>query len=99
MPKQRSYEWISVNDRLPSTEECYLCVIKDDIRSSFIRICLFEDNKFRIKEWFTENLHRNVTHWMPLPEIPHSFASLEGSDYCPSFEKEVRNAGDIQGKA
>lgn len=28
---------------------------------------------------------KNIKHF----EIPHSFASLEGSDYCPSFEKGV----------
>lgn len=33
---------------------------------------------------------KNIKHF----EIPHSFASLEGSDMCPSFEKaakEIKN--------
>lgn len=29
---------------------------------------------------------KNIKHF----EIPHSFASLEGSEYCPSFEKSVK---------
>lgn len=72
-------EWISVNDRLPNETQDYLVVLNNediDIRlfnskndpyqtwSSMLNKFLFVDNK---GEWHSTD---QVTHWMPLPELP-----------------------------
>jgi hypothetical protein len=49
-------EWISIKDRLPDTEDVFLCWSKDLADMMF---CYTSD--FRQME---------VTHWMPLPEPP-----------------------------
>lgn len=73
-------EWISVNDRLPNETQNYLVVLNNE----FIDIRFFNSkndpyqtwsfmlNKFLFVddegEWRSTN---RVTHWMPLPELPH----------------------------
>lgn len=71
-------EWISVNDRNPSSDnEYFICLINNfpcvgytvDPRTIFttkntIVFCLGENT------WITDQLFGKVTHWMPLPEPP-----------------------------
>ena len=49
-------EWISVEDRLPETEDVFLCWSKD---LSDMMFCYTSDFK-----------QLEVTHWMPLPQPP-----------------------------
>lgn len=46
-------------------------------------ITFCDNQKCKVKRCFRNP--KNIKHF----EIPHSFASLEGTDLCPSFEKEV----------
>lgn len=62
-------EWISVKDRLPENDQWALCFIKD---KSFGTFRVFQWNYIDWQwndgnEWFDE---KDVTHWMPLPELP-----------------------------
>ena len=73
-------EWINVKDRLPIAEpdeqdrrvsDVVLCYTnKDDILCGSLEG--YDDNL----SWFCVgsehwNLHKSVTHWMPLPEAPN----------------------------
>ena len=62
-------EWISVNDRLPSYSDSFLCwhhncsveiATYSEVRREFSAIGLLEDKP---------------SHWMPLPEPPHQEAA------------------------
>lgn len=65
-------EWISVDDRLPFTDEVVLCC---DIFSHFIslgKIVEQDEDEFRFELMYCENfeIDSSPTHWMPLPEPP-----------------------------
>ena len=74
-------EWISVDDRLPDKTGRYL-VLKNRIapdclgenRTDIVILRFFVDDGFRmpihIPDWINEEIKEEVTHWMPLPEIP-----------------------------
>ena len=80
-------EWISVKDRLPKTNDKYLCCC----RNKYIRILGFAKSLYSVDRHTFANEHRSgfyeydseygyyewsgVTHWMPLPELPK-----EGAD-------------------
>ena len=49
-------EWISVKDRLPETEDVFLCWSKDLADMMFC--------------YTSDFMQLEVTHWMPLPEPP-----------------------------
>ena len=74
-------EWISVVDRLPKETGRYLAVkerIAPDYlggnRTDIIILRFFIDKGFRmpahIPDWINEEINEEVTHWMPLPELP-----------------------------
>lgn len=63
--KSAQPQWISVEERLPENDACYLVFVSDDIKPEFAYY--YGDG-----EWLTpdlENLTRFVTHWMPLPSV------------------------------
>ena len=75
-------KWISVKDRLPDTDGYYLCVWNETIDVFEFAKNLYKVDKYSFtnkkgksgfyecdREWgFIE--HEDVTHWMPLPELP-----------------------------
>ena len=74
-------EWISVKDRLPDETGRYLAVKKriapDDFggdRTDIVIVRFFVDDGFRmpvhIPDWINKKINEEVTHWMPLPELP-----------------------------
>ena len=74
-------EWISVNDRLPDETGRYLAVKKriapDELggnRTDIVILRFFVDDGFRmpthIPDWINGEINEEVTHWLPLPELP-----------------------------
>lgn len=74
-------EWISVDDRLPDETGRYLAVKKriapDELggnRTDIVILRFFVDKGFRmpthIPDWINEEINEEVTHWMPMPELP-----------------------------
>ena len=74
-------EWISVDDRLPDETGRYLAVKKrvapDELggnRTDIVILRFFVDDGFRmpthIPDWIHEEINEEITHWMPLPELP-----------------------------
>ena len=74
-------KWISVDDRLPDETGRYLAVKKriapDDFggdRTDIVIIRFFADDGFRmpvhIPDWINKKINEEITHWMPLPEMP-----------------------------
>ena len=74
-------EWISVDDRLPDETGRYLAVKKriapDELggnRTDIVILRFFVDDGFRmpthIPDWINEEINEEVTHWMPLPDLP-----------------------------
>ena len=67
-------DWISVKDRLPKINNKYLCVLNNRT----ISICSFAHNLKKVDKsgWYDYDGEwgyyevSNVTHWMPLPELP-----------------------------
>lgn len=78
-------KWISVKDKLPKTNGAYLCVC-DCFVGSYISVVKFAANLEKIDEYDFDGKRRsgwygydgewgyfekdNITHWMPLPELP-----------------------------
>lgn len=60
---KRYTKWISVEDRLPETDECVLFVDDGAVGYRIVRGWALRN---LIK---AQDIHR-VTHWMPLPELP-----------------------------
>ena len=59
---RKQSEWISVEDRLPTTYQDVLCYDGHNYCVDFIRL----DGT-----WCDAELHHfEITHWMPLPEAP-----------------------------
>ena len=74
-------EWISVKDRLPDETGRYLAAKKriapDKLggnRTDIVILRFFVDKGFRmpthIPEWINKEINEEVTHWMPMPELP-----------------------------
>lgn len=74
--------WISVKDRLPNSERC-LVLLRNSHHSAkkySIEIATVSGRKFYLyvsfRDGMTGDIHTvpfridNVTHWMPLPELP-----------------------------
>ena len=60
-------EWISVKDRLPEKKGTFLVCTKND----FYGTKNIAKVRFYDGEWHgTGGIWSNVTHWMPLPEMP-----------------------------
>jgi len=57
-------QWIPVTERLPEKDGEYLAVVEDgELRDKFV---VFYD-----EQYWAILMHQKVTHWMPLPELPH----------------------------
>lgn len=54
-------QWISVKDRLPNEDDCYLVVIESETCVS-IDIAEYSENRW--------HKHDKVLYWQPLPEPP-----------------------------
>lgn len=54
-------QWISIKDRLPDEDDCYLVVIESEICVS-IDIAEYSKNRW--------HKHDKVLYWQPLPELP-----------------------------
>ena len=74
-------EWISVDDRLPDETGRYLAVKKriapnelGGNRTDIVILRFFVDDGFRmpthIPDWINGEINEEVTHWMPIPELP-----------------------------
>ena len=62
-------EWISVNDRLPEAGGYVVCIAKRNPFSRFMpMVARIEKNG--LVNPMTEQYISEVTHWMPLPELP-----------------------------
>lgn len=59
-----AHPWISVKNRLPSKDGCYLVAVTDDHDRRYFKITWFSCNG---GSWFPK---QNVTHWMPLSKLP-----------------------------
>lgn len=78
-------EWISVEDRLPNKNGTYLCC-QEFYGHKSISIYSFAKNLRKVDKYDFQGINRagwydydiewgycerdNVTHWMPLPELP-----------------------------
>ncbi len=64
-----SNEWISADEMLPSKAGEYLCFVK----GHGIRIRRYASwiSGSRMRWWSNGSETKKVTHWMPLPELPH----------------------------
>lgn len=79
--RARVPKWISVDDMLPDKTGRYL-VLKNRIapdclggnRTDIVILRFFVDKGFRmpthIPDWINKEINEEVTHWMPLPELP-----------------------------
>ncbi len=68
-------EWISVNDRLPETEEIVLVTVSGCPHKNITLVCACELAEFNVHEGWILEMYPEwenpiVTHWMPLPEPP-----------------------------
>jgi len=80
-------EWISVKDRLPEKEDYYLACDVDDEWDNEIFMAEFMVEKTGYMSGpmgfyiYNEDLHTeiivDVTHWMPLPELPKPLAKQD----------------------
>ena len=62
-------EWISVKDRLPEAGEYVVCIAKRNPFSRFMpMVARIEKNGW--VNPMTEQYISEVTHWMPMPELP-----------------------------
>ena len=74
-------KWVSVKDKLPKKNNDYLCVLN----THTISVCSFAHNLKKVDKydfdakksgWYDYDSEwgyyeiTNVTHWMPLPELP-----------------------------
>lgn len=55
--------WISVNDRLPETDS-------RDFNEKVLAYTPIDTVRFRLLPVTTFKSFRDVTHWMPIPELP-----------------------------
>ena len=70
-------EWISVKDRLPNKDnKIIVCLINNTPILAIIHdaTVLFTGGKVTFywptQEWIKDNYYGQITHWMPLPELP-----------------------------
>ena len=62
-------EWVPVTERLPEDSGYYLVVHRNKYNGS-ISIAFEMYIKCKIGEWWENDYAYDVTHWMPLPEMP-----------------------------
>ena len=66
-----SNKWISVKDRLPDKDflesgKTYLVCSSSTV---CLTTCIFTNNKWLTTDKITQQI-TDITHWMPLPELP-----------------------------
>ena len=72
-------EWISVKDRLPEAGGYVVCIAKRNPFSRFMpMVARIEKNGW--VNPITEQYISEVTHWMPLPELPKGDNDAESVD-------------------
>ena len=64
------YEWVSVNDRLPEEDGCYLVYIVANFCPENKQIITLYFSKLSNRFIYGSDEIFTVTHWMPLPEAP-----------------------------
>ena len=62
-------EWVPVMEKLPEDSGYYLVVHRNKYNGS-ISIAFEMYIKCKIGEWWENDYAYDVTHWMPLPEMP-----------------------------
>ena len=62
-------EWVPVTEKLPEDGGYYLVVHRNKYNGS-ISIAFEMYIKCKIGEWWENDYAYDVTHWMPLPELP-----------------------------
>ena len=62
-------EWVPVTEKLPEDSGYYLVVHRNKYNGS-ISIAFEMYIKCKIGEWWENDYAYDVTHWMPLPEMP-----------------------------
>ena len=62
-------EWVPVTEKLPEDSGYYLVVHRNKYNGS-ISIAFEMYIKCKIGEWWENDYAYDVTHWMPLPELP-----------------------------
>ena len=62
-------EWISVKDRLPEAGGYVVCIAKRNPFSRFMPMVARIDKNGWVNP-ITEQYISEVTHWMPMPELP-----------------------------
>ena len=62
-------EWISVDDELPEVGGYVVCIAKRNPFSRFMPMAARIEKNGWVKP-ITEQYISEVTHWMPLPELP-----------------------------
>ena len=62
-------EWVPVTERLPKDSGNYLVIHRNKYNES-VSTALETYIKCRIGEWWANDYVYDVTHWMPLPELP-----------------------------
>lgn len=67
-------EWISVKDRLPSTDETVLAIVYGRPRKNIQLVAACQLGAWTEEGWILDEYPEwetpSVTHWMPLPEPP-----------------------------
>lgn len=63
-------KWISVEERLPRSGDTVLVYYR---RGDYRGVDILR--YVAVGRWVTADLHKKVTHWMPLPEPPEKEAS------------------------
>lgn len=63
--------WVSVKERLPEEEICVLVTDGEHIEiASYIIISSYGKTEWTINSFFDDITGVEITHWMPLPELP-----------------------------
>jgi len=71
-------QWIPVSHVIPSPGVNVLCYLPEDEEDTLIVDCMIDD---RTWDYCTniETGEPEVTHWMPLPEVPNSRNTIQGA--------------------
>ena len=75
--------WISVKDRLPENDNHVLCCTETKKGMKNVIIGYYMNGAWRC------GMNSNVTHWMPLPELPGlPIDELKPDDYCSRAKRK-----------
>ena len=71
MLEVRQMNWISVEDRLPESLEDVLFTEGEGVYKGYRLVSSISEVDWDYWYSVTETRIEDVTHWMPLPELPH----------------------------